>query len=152
MEALRTQRWRDSFLMHMLLPRVQSKVHCVSLYQNCTSGTWTGVECDWQVIALQNLYSRKKAKDLLFLCANVAIHINLSSVNQVPRRCIRNNQREICFSSPAHLVMQGEREREKDQTKLWHAMVSVFYGDWQYRNTWERYRTCQGITWIHSNF
>ena len=82
------------------------------------------------MIALQNLYSRKKAKDLLFLCVNVAIYIHLSSVNQVPRKWTRNSQRETCFSNPAHLVMQGEREREKeDQTELWHAMASAYYGD-----------------------
>lgn len=79
------------------------------------------------MIALQNLCSRKKAKDLLFLCVNVAMYIHLSTVNQVPRKYTRNSQEETCFSNPAHLVMQlkkhGMRGREKKKIKLSYGML-----------------------------
>lgn len=118
-----------------------SKLHLRDLNKN---GVWLTRD------SLQKK-KKKKAKDLLFLLVNVAIYIHLSAVNQVPRKCTRNCQRESCFSSPAHLVMQGEREGEKeDKDELREVMVSACHGDWQYRNTWQR-PDLSGTTWMYSS-
>ena len=123
MEALWTQRWRESFLMHILFPRVQSKVRCVSLFQNRTSGTRTGMECDWQVIALQNLYSRKKSKrSALPLCECGRIGSSFvckSSAKEVHQEQSKGNLlQQPC--TPGRAGWEGER---KKKIKLSYGML-----------------------------
>lgn len=133
-EALWVQRWRDSWCT-CCSPGCGAK-YIVFL---CIKTAPQGHEQEWSVIDKRLPAKKKKSpKDLLFLLVNVAICINLSAVNQVPRKCTRNCQRESCCSNPAHLVMQGERRGEKeDQAELRQIMVSACHGDWQYRNIWE---------------
>lgn len=85
---------------------------------------------EWSVIDKRFPAKKTTPKDLLSLLVNVAIYIHLSAVNQVPRKCTRNCQRERCFSNPAQLVMQGERWGEKaDQAELRQVVVSAHHSD-----------------------
>lgn len=95
----------------------------------CIKTAPQGHEQEWSVIN-KRFPAKKRKKDLHFLLVNMAVYIHLSAVNRVPRKCTRICQRESCFSNPAHLVMQGEREGEKeDPAELRQVMVSARHGD-----------------------
>lgn len=140
MEALWVQRWRDSWCT-CCSPGCGAKY----IVFPCIKTAPQGHEQEWSVI--DKRFPAKKIERSALL-VNVAVYIHLSAVNRVPRKCTRICQRE---SNPADLVMQGEREAEKeDPAELRQVMVSARHGDWQYRNTWE-IPDLSGITWMHSN-
>lgn len=97
------------------------------------------------MIALQNLYSREKIS-VLPLCECGHIYSSFISKSNAKEGHQEQSEGKL-FQQPCTPGHVG-REREKDQTERWHLHIMVI-DDTEIP---ERYLTCQGIAWTHSNF